>query len=101
MSNVTIIKKDAKINITIGAGFIGELQKLFLSLSADKTPEEIAEFQKIAEVGAKPTEPWMNNVIIVAALLKEIETEAEKQGQTFTENDTAIQQDNLHHFLNL
>jgi hypothetical protein len=101
MSNVTMIKKDAKVTITIGAGFIGELQKLFLSLSADKSTEEIAKFQKLAESGETPTEPWMNNVIIIAALLKEIETEAERQNQTFKEDESVIQQDNLSQFLNL
>jgi hypothetical protein len=101
MSNVTMIKKDAKVTITIGAGFIGELQKLLISFSADKSTEEIEEFKKLAESGKTPTKPWMNNVIVIAALLKEIEIEAMKQNQTFKEDDSVIQEDNLSQFLNL
>ena len=91
MSKVTTIKKDAKITITMGTGFVEAIQKVLINLSSEKSSEETAKFHKLAtENNTKDLEPWMFNVLTVASLLKEIETEAVKQNLTIEEDSSSV-----------
>jgi len=91
MSKVTTIKKDAKVTITLGTGFIEVLQKTLVNLSSGRTPEETAKFYKLAtEQNHAELEPWMFNILTIASLLKEIETEAIKNNLTIEEDSSSV-----------
>jgi hypothetical protein len=86
MSKIKMIKKDAKINIQIGAGFIEKLNLIALNISKKITEEDIKRYQGLA-ASLKPNEmfeeDWMNDITTLSMLFANIQEEAEKQGFTY------------------
>ena len=86
MSKVTMIKKDAKISVTIGTGFLECLQQALLNVSSNRTPEEVAEFNRLAsENKYDELSGWMRDVVTLTCLINDIEREALATGQTYEE----------------
>lgn len=82
-SIVKMIKKDAVINVGIGAGFLQNLQKLLFYIAADLTQEQLDEYKRQAEAQQDFTEDWMMHLTTISVLIREIEKLAEQQGQTY------------------
>lgn len=80
-----MIKNDAVVNVAIGSAFLKKIQKLTVQLVADRTDEELEEFKKLIqdETLEELPEQWMDTLLIVNTLLRAIETEAIKSGQTY------------------
>ena len=87
---IKMIKKEASIEIKVGAGFLQKIQKLLFFIAANVSEEEIEQYKKEAENSQKPdfefTEDWMNHITTLSILLKEIETKAEEQGFVYEED---------------
>lgn len=95
MSTATIkmIKKDAAIPITIGAGFFQKLQSILLYLTEEKTDEELVHFKTLSEKGEDFPEPWMDHLLTMIILTKELENAAELNNMIVnTSVDDAINQ---------
>jgi hypothetical protein len=96
MSKVTMIKSDAVISINIGSAYLKRVQKVLVQLISDKSEEELEEFKKAIqdETLEELPEPWMENLLVINTLLRSIEHEAIKSGQTYEENidDSSIEQ---------
>lgn len=86
MDKVKMIKKDAKISIEVGTGFLQKLQKLFYYLTANVGIEDIKKYQELVESKQPFTEDWMDHLTTISILLKELEDNAEKQGFTYEED---------------
>jgi hypothetical protein len=89
MDKIKMIKKDALINITIGAGMLQKLQKIMFGIAAELSPEQLEEYKKEMEnfkQGDEFSEPWMESLTTISILITECEKEAEKQGFTFEGN---------------
>ena len=97
MANVTMIKKDALINVQIGTGFLQKLQQVLVSLTEGRTEEELSSFKELADskVSEFP-ETWMDNIVTVATIINEIEQGAIKQGHTYEKElgESSTQSDN-------
>lgn len=82
-----MIKKDAVIDIKIGTGFIQKLQQLLMHITSELTPEEIEKYKQeaatIKDISHEFSEPWMNSLTTISILLRDIETEADKQGKSY------------------
>jgi hypothetical protein len=90
MDKVKMIKKDAKISMTFGTGFIEKLQKLFYHLTINVKMEDIKKYQELVENKQPFTEEWMEHLTTVSMLLRELENNAEKQGFTYEEDLQSI-----------
>lgn len=98
MSKVKMIKKDAKINIEIGTGFLQKLQKLMMYVVADLKEEDVkrySEESKSYDAAVGFSEEWMEHLTTISILIKEIEEKAETQGAVYEKDiDEAIQEVN-------
>jgi hypothetical protein len=86
MDKIKMIKKDAVIDLKVGTGFIQKLQKVLMQVAADLTPEQLEQYKKEAvsvSNGEDFTEDWMDTLTTISLLIREIETEADKQGHTY------------------
>ena len=83
MDKIKMIKPDAIIDVKIGTGFLQKLQNLTIYFTKDLTPEKLENYKKEAEVNKGFSEEWMDHLTTMSILLKEIETNADKQGFTF------------------
>jgi mannitol/fructose-specific phosphotransferase system IIA component len=81
-STIKMLKKDAQVPITVGAGFIQKLQSMLVAILADRTEEEITVLQNLIEQGQEPSEPWMDHVQILMSLLNELDNSAIANGLT-------------------
>lgn len=84
-----MIKKDASVEIKIGAGFMQKIQKLLLYVASDLTAEQLDKFKLEAESfkeGSEFSEDWMEHITTISVLLKELEAAADKQGFTYEED---------------
>lgn len=82
-NNVKMIKSDAIVTIEIGTGFLQKIQKIFLYLAKDITPEQLALYKELSEKKEPFTEEWMDHLMTITILLKEIEDKAVEQGWTY------------------
>jgi hypothetical protein len=86
-AQVTMIKKDAVIDIKVGAGFMGRLQQTFNFITKPLTKEDVEkyteELKNITSENTEFSEPWMTALSCVTLLLKNLEEEAKKQGHTY------------------
>jgi hypothetical protein len=84
---VTMIKKDAVIDIKVGAGFMGRLQQTLSFIIKPLTKEDIEkyteELKNITSDNAEFSEPWMTALSCVSLLLKNLEEAAKQQGHTY------------------
>jgi hypothetical protein len=98
MTKVKMIKKDAKINIEIGTGFLQKLQKLMMYVVADLKEEDVkrySEESKNYDVNVGFSEDWMEHLTTISVLIKEIEEKAETQGAVYEKDiDEAINEVN-------
>jgi hypothetical protein len=82
---IKMIKKEAIVDIKIGVAFIERIQKLLVFVISGLTEEQLQQFKTESE-GAKDntnfqySEPWMDSLLTLSVLLKEIEEKAEAQG---------------------
>lgn len=87
MSAIKMIKPDAIVKIEIGALFMQRIQKLFLYLANNLTPEQLENYKEQAAKSLDSfTEEWMDHVTTLSILLKEIETKAIEQNLAFDQN---------------
>ena len=95
MPEMTMIKKDASISITMGTSFILKLQKLFPYLIENISPEQLQNYKELVEKGIDDfPEIWMDHFTTISILISTIELEAVKQGATYKENiETTNSQD--------
>lgn len=82
-NNVKMIKSDAIVTIEIGTGFLQKIQKIFLYLAKDITSEQLALYKELSEKKEPFTEEWMDHLMTITILLKEIEDKAVEQGWTY------------------
>lgn len=83
-STVTMIKKDAVINIQVSTAFLQRAHEMLASLTAEKTDEEIESFKKLLETNPQELpEEWMEHLLLLSRLIQVIESEAVKQGFTY------------------
>lgn len=81
---MTLIKKDATIEIKVGTAFVARLQRLMINILADKTPEEINGYNELCKQSVTEfPEPWMEDLTTVNALILTIENTAKETGQTY------------------
>lgn len=95
MSSTTLkmIKKDASIPVTIGAGFFQKLQSVLLYLTEERTDEELNHFKTLSEKGEEFPEPWMDHLFTMIILTRELENAAESNNMTVNSSiDDAINQ---------
>lgn len=86
---IKMIKKDAVINIKIGTGFLQKLQKIMFYIISELKPEDLERYKTEAQnlkQGDEFSEDWMEHLTSISLLIKEIESEAEKQGFTYDGN---------------
>lgn len=91
---VKLIKKDAIVNITIGAGMIEKLVEV-LSYFVKNIPSEkiddyhkqLEDYQKISNKEKEFSEDWMQPVTTLSILLQEVNKQADLQNQTIVEED--------------
>jgi len=84
MSTITMIKKDALINIQVNTAFLQRAHEMLASLTAEKTDEEIENFKKLLETNPQDLpEDWMEHLVLISRLIQVIESEAVKQGFTY------------------
>lgn len=90
MSNIKMIKKDASIQITIGSGFMQKIQAIVISMVAERTDEELEEFQRQAVAKEELSLEWMEHLSTMMLLMNEIELKAEEQGFTYDSEITEL-----------
>jgi len=88
MEKVTMIKKDAIVQVGIGTGFLQQIQKVILFLAKDLKQEQLDDYKKQAELKSKDnthefTEEWMNALTTLSILLRDVEKKAEEQGLSY------------------
>jgi len=86
---IKMIKKDAAVEIKIGAGFLQKIQKIMFYIAGQVTPEQVEQYKKEAEnfkEDSEFSEDWMDHITTISVLIKEIEKEAEKQGFIYEED---------------
>lgn len=83
-STITMIKKDALINLQVSTGFLQKVQQMLAALTSERTDEEIESFKKLLETNPQDLpEQWMEHLVLLSTLLQVIEAEAVKQGFTY------------------
>ena len=86
MEKTTVINKDALVNVTLNTGIIASIQKGLVHLTSERTEKEIKQLQNIIDKqDFEKLEPWMDIILVLTFLVKEIETSAIKSGQTIEE----------------
>lgn len=91
---IKTIDHNAIVKIEIGTAFLQKLQRTYLYLAKDITLEQIEKFKQEAQNKEEFSEDWMEPVMTLSVLLKEIEEKAEEQGFVKEEDMPSIQQDN-------
>lgn len=89
MSKVKMIKKDAVVDIKIGAGFLQKIQKIMFYIAAELTPEQVEQYKTEAEnfkEGSEFSEDWMDHLTTISILIKEVEARADEQGHIYEED---------------
>lgn len=86
-NTITLLKKDAVINLQVGTGFLQKIQGTLTALASERTPEELKAFQDILEKGEMDfPEDWMDHLFVLSTLVRTLETEAVNQGLTYEED---------------
>jgi hypothetical protein len=95
-NTVTMMKKDAVINIQIGTGFLQRMQQVVAGLASEHTEEELDAFHELVKKGQTEfSEEWMDHLFILSAFVHLVEKEAISQGATFEkEVDTPSTEEN-------
>ena len=89
MSKVKMIKKNAVVDIKMGAGFLQKIQKIMFYIAAELTPEQVEQYKTEAEnfkEGSEFSEDWMDHLTTISILVKEVEKEADKQGFVYEDD---------------
>jgi hypothetical protein len=90
-STVTMMKKDAVINLQVGAGFLQKVQQVLTALASELTSEQLEDFKKLVQEGKTEfPEEWMDHVFTLSAFVRNIEAEAIKQGATYEQDVNSI-----------
>lgn len=93
MATIKMIKKDAIVKIDVGTGFIQNLQGVLMFIANQHTTDELLDFKNRAN-NKEPLEDWMNHLITISTLVKEIETKADQQGFVIDqESDLNVEED--------
>lgn len=87
MSNeqVELIRKDALIPITVGAGFYARLQEVLLYIVKGKTQEELSNATEQIKSGTV-NEPWIKHYETMLALCQELDSQARQNNLTVKTN---------------
>lgn len=85
---IKMVKKDAIVDVKIGAGMLQLIHQSIMLLTKDRTPEDLEKFKKEMEAfNSSPlevsfSEDWMSIIMTLSLLVKEIETKAVEQNLT-------------------
>ncbi len=77
---IKMLKSDAMIPITIGAGFFQKLTSALIYLVDQHSEEEMKLLQTLMSENKELPEPWMENIQTLMVLLAELEKSAEANG---------------------
>ena len=86
-----MIKKDARIKVEIGTGFLQKLQSLMIFIVTDLKEEDIkrySEESKNYDEAVGFSENWMEHLATISMLIKDIEEKAETQGAVYEKDIT-------------
>jgi hypothetical protein len=91
-NTVTMMKKDAIINLQIGTGFLQRIQQVLTALVSEHTEEELDQFTALVEKGQTTDFPeqWMDHLFVLSAFVRQVESEAIKQGATYDQDMSNI-----------
>jgi hypothetical protein len=98
MEKVTMIKKDAQVNITVGVGFLESLQSSMVYVSSQQTQEELNQYEQEAQTITHPlsfSKPWMTLLFSLSNMVYAIEQAAISQGCTYDEEQDVTRLDDL------
>lgn len=98
MEKVTMIKKDALINIAVGAGFLESLQTSLVYITSQQTEEELKAYEQEAQnVTAPPvfSKTWMLTLFTLSNLIYAIEQAAINQGLSYDDEQDVTRLDDL------
>jgi hypothetical protein len=88
-TKLKMIKKDASVDIKIGAGFLQKIQKIMFYIASGVTPEQVEQYKAEAEKfteNSEFSEEWMEHLNTISILIREIEAKATEQGFTYEED---------------
>ena len=101
------IKRDAVVNITLGANIIEKITHILGYISKDissdrvnKYHEELKHFNEILKNEKQFSEDWMNHVTTLSLILQEIDRQAEAQGQVIIGDIEDYLKNSVTEFLN-
>ena len=83
MDKITMIKKDAILEMKVGTGFFQKLQSLLFFMFSQLTPEQVEQFKKESSAGTGLSEEWMQHVTTLSILIKSLEESAINTGNTY------------------
>lgn len=91
--SITMMKKDAVINLQIGTGFLSKIQQVLSGLVSERTTEELDEFSKLVQKGETTfPEQWMDHIFTLSTFIRLVEIEAVNQNATYKQdfNNTSV-----------
>lgn len=80
---MTMIKKDAVLEMKVGTGFFQKLQNLLFFMLSQLTPEQVDQFKKESSAGTELSEEWMHHVTTLSVLIQSLEQSAINSGNTY------------------
>ncbi len=87
MNQVTFLKKDAVVELSIGAGFLVKLQQLAAHLVSGLSQEDLDRYLREAEHPSEEfSEPWMEHLQTVNLLIYAVEKKAIDTNMVVTRN---------------
>jgi hypothetical protein len=88
--SATMLKKDAVLNVKIGAGYVNRIYKLINYLYKDVSDKDREQFEQEMLQAAQDKDfekvydaDWKNSIITAAMLLGSIQIAASEQNQTY------------------
>jgi len=85
---VPVLKRDAKITITVGAQMIQALQGLSVQIMNDHQDQADALRAKLEN--KQQLEPWEHTVVVLTQFLKAVGEQAEKEGQIYYKDPESL-----------
>lgn len=95
--NIKFLKTDAIVSVKIGSGFVQRLQQMLFFLLKDIPADKVEDYKKALEGKTgfvDMPEPWMDHVLTLSVLLRQIETNSEEQGLTYEKDPESFNESN-------
>lgn len=78
-TTIPFLKKDAVISLEFGQPAIMRFNSLLYHLISERKPEELEKLREVYEKKEQP-EPWMENIVLLQALVSDLHTKASELG---------------------